>query len=245
MMSDAEPVLNRLQGSDAMTRPAAVPSKTAPAAIEKSRGGRPTKSAAIARDLRLLDAATELFLERGFDATSIDSVAEAARVSKPTVYGQYQDKRGLFEAVLRREIGRWLAPLATAAEIQCTGKSAASIEKQLTELGHQVIAVANSKGSKAVTRILAAQATRSPELAELAYREGWSKAVAQVAQLLDQMMGRGLSKIDTMVAAECYLDIVIGPSTRSAMYGLPLDLAAEKKRMRAALRLLLNGMLVD
>lgn len=229
-----------------MTKSAIPPSRTAPAAIAKSRGGRPTKSAAIARDLRLLDAATELFLERGFDATSIDAVAEAARVSKPTVYGQYHDKRGLFEAVLKREIGRWLAPLPAAVEVHCSGKGGASIEKQLAELGRQMIALSNSNGFKAVTRILAAQTTKFPELAELAYREGWSRVVARVAKLLDHMIGRGLSTIDTTVAAECYLDIVIGPSTRAAIHGLPpLDLAAEEKRMRIALRLLLRGMLAD
>ncbi|RTM14114.1 MAG: TetR/AcrR family transcriptional regulator, partial [Bradyrhizobiaceae bacterium] len=56
---------------------------------QKSRGGRPTKSAAIERDQRLIEVATRLFLDRGFDATSLDAVAEAARVSKPTVYSRY------------------------------------------------------------------------------------------------------------------------------------------------------------
>ena len=75
--------------------------------VPKSRGGRPTKSAAIERDQRLIEVATRLFLDRGYDATSLDAVAEAARVSKPTVYARYGDKRGLFAEVLRREIARW------------------------------------------------------------------------------------------------------------------------------------------
>ena len=96
--------------------------KAAKRGVIKSRGGRPTRDAAIERDQRLIEVATRLFLERGFEATSIDAVAEAARVSKPTVYGQYGDKRGLFTAVLRREIARWLAPLAAAAaEMQGDG----------------------------------------------------------------------------------------------------------------------------
>ena len=48
------------------------------------------------RDARLLDIATTLFMERGIDGTFIDAVAEAAGVSKPTVYARYQDKRNLF-----------------------------------------------------------------------------------------------------------------------------------------------------
>lgn len=226
-----------------MARTAVAQSKTLPAKVTKSRGGRLTRSAALERDRRLLDVATELFLERGFDATSIDAVAEAARVSKPTVYGQYQDKRGLFEAVLKREIGRWIAPLATAAEIQTTDKGNASIEKQLIDLGRQMIRFSASDGARAVLRVLAAQATNFPELAENAYREGWSRAVQSVSALLDRMADKGLARIDTTVAAEAYLNLVVGPTTRQAIHGIPLDVTAEEKRMRASLKLLLNGIL--
>ena len=109
-------------------------------------------------------------MERGFDATSIDAVAEVARVSKLTVYAQYQDKRGLFEAVLRREIARWLAPLATATEVQFNNFSNTSVEKRLVDLGRQMLALSSGPGAGALSRILAAQALNFPELAELAYQ---------------------------------------------------------------------------
>ncbi len=69
------------------------------------RGGRPTREEAVRRDARLLDVATRLFMERGFDGTTIDAVAESAGVSKPTVYARYRDKRDLFAAVLRGRYG--------------------------------------------------------------------------------------------------------------------------------------------
>src|ERR1700726_2894989 len=78
----------------------------------RGSGGRPTREEAVRRDARLLDVATKLFMERGFDCTSIDAVAETAGVSKPTVYARYRDKRDLFTAVLRATIQRWLAPLS-------------------------------------------------------------------------------------------------------------------------------------
>src|ERR1700716_2896305 len=82
----------------------------------RGTGGRPTREEAVRRDARLLDVATKLFMERGFDCTSIDAVAETAGVSKPTVYARYHAKRDLFTAVLRAIIKRWLAPLSAAAE---------------------------------------------------------------------------------------------------------------------------------
>src|SRR6202165_4548623 len=84
--------------------------------VRRGAGGRPTREEAVKRDARLLDVATKLFMERGFDGTSIDAVAETAGVSKPTVYARYQDKRDLFVAVLRATIQRWLAPLWAGGE---------------------------------------------------------------------------------------------------------------------------------
>src|ERR1700704_2187681 len=84
--------------------------------VRRGAGGRPTREEALRRDARLLDVATTLFMERGFDGTSIDAVAEAAGVSKPTVYARYRDKRDLFAAVLRGRIRAWLAPVSAAAE---------------------------------------------------------------------------------------------------------------------------------
>jgi AcrR family transcriptional regulator len=229
-----------LSGVCCMVTSAAL-SKRASPRTAKSRGGRPTKHAAFERDLRLLDAAAQLFLERGYDATSIDSVAETARVSKPTVYSQYHDKRGLFEAVLKREINRWLAPVAAAVQMKFGGRANASLEKRLYDLGRQLIALSNGAGARAVGRTLAAQSTNFPELAELAYREGWEKTVANVAQLFDQLGDNGLAAIDTRIAAEMYLNVVIGQTTRLALHGLPIDIDAEEKRLRASLKLLLKG----
>src|ERR1700732_4785518 len=97
-------------------------------------GGRPTREEAEARDVRLLDVATPLCMERGFDGTSIDAVAEAAGVSKPTVYARYRDKRDLFAAVLRGRIRDWPAPLSVAAEAQTTDSNPKNIETTLHEL---------------------------------------------------------------------------------------------------------------
>ena len=143
--------------------------------VPKSRGGRPTKTAAIERDQRLIEVATRLFLDRGYDATSLDAVAEAARVSKPTVYSRYGDKRGLFAEVLRREIARWLAPLAEAAEMQLTRSSDISVEQRLIGLGvlHDQLRLAidrQNKGmpglSKAVQEIdrVALEVTERPNI---------------------------------------------------------------------------------
>ena len=56
----------------------------------------------------ILDAASDLFLEHGYEGTSMDAVAKAAEVTKPVVYACFAGKEELFEALLEREEARVL-----------------------------------------------------------------------------------------------------------------------------------------
>lgn len=62
----------------------------------KSRRGEYTEATRRA----LLDAAGELFAERGFARTSLDDVASAARVTKGAIYHHFPSKNGVLEALL-------------------------------------------------------------------------------------------------------------------------------------------------
>jgi AcrR family transcriptional regulator len=65
---------------------------------------------------QVLDAALELFLERGYDGTSMEAVARGAGVTKPVVYACFGGKDELFRALLRREEERILAEIQAAFE---------------------------------------------------------------------------------------------------------------------------------
>ncbi|MBD2342786.1 TetR/AcrR family transcriptional regulator [Anabaena subtropica] len=51
---------------------------------------------------KILQGAMQEFLANGYAATSMDKVAEAAGVSKATVYSHFQDKEGLFKALIEK-----------------------------------------------------------------------------------------------------------------------------------------------
>ncbi|TYL50924.1 TetR/AcrR family transcriptional regulator [Agromyces mariniharenae] len=55
---------------------------------------------AAANRVAILDAATDLFLESGYDRTSLARVAERAGVSKATLFKQFPTKAALFEATV-------------------------------------------------------------------------------------------------------------------------------------------------
>jgi TetR/AcrR family transcriptional repressor of mexJK operon len=208
----------------------------------RGSGGRPTREEALRRDARLLDVATTLFMERGFDGTSIDAVAEAAGVSKPTVYARYHDKRDLFAAVLRQRIRLWLAPLSAAAEAQATEASPKSIKTTLHELSRHMLAYTLAPEAGALQRILSAQAVQFPELAKLANEEGWLRAVRAVSSLLGQAAARGQIKVDDPeLAADIFLNLVLGHCKRLVLYGIAADPKTEERHRKAAVDFFLNG----
>ena len=96
-------------------RKAAPLPKRKPAAPTPRRGGRPSREDAAQLHDRILDAATDLFFQRGYGATSIEAVAEHARISKRTFYHRYADKATLFGAVLHRIIEGLRPPAAMPA----------------------------------------------------------------------------------------------------------------------------------
>ena len=74
---------------------------------------------------RLLDAADEVFVERGFHAASVDEVAERAGFSKGAVYSNFENKDELFLALLeRRSESRALAIEADVPADQPIGDQA-------------------------------------------------------------------------------------------------------------------------
>jgi TetR/AcrR family transcriptional regulator len=66
----------------------------------------------------LLDRALELFSRRGYDAVGVQEIVESAGLTKPTLYHYFGSKRGLLEALLKRESGHLLTAIVEAALYQ-------------------------------------------------------------------------------------------------------------------------------
>ena len=90
-------------------------------AIERPRRKRAAHLGPERRRPFVLDAAYELFLENGFEGTSMDAIAAAAGVSKPVVYDCFASKDELFTAMLDREEERIL--VETGKALATTGTS--------------------------------------------------------------------------------------------------------------------------
>lgn len=63
---------------------------------------------------RMLDAATLVFAEKGFEAAAMDDIAFAAGMTKPTLYRYFSSKESLFEAVFVNALDLLVAAISDA-----------------------------------------------------------------------------------------------------------------------------------
>ena len=213
---------------------APVPKKT-----RRGSGGRPSQEEALRRDARLVEIAAAMFMERGFDATTIDAVAEAANVGKATLYARYRDKAALFAAVFQRQIDRWLS--VSASEAPGPDDRVAGV---LLAMGRRMAAAALTPEAVAINRIVTAQAIRFPELARMVHREGWQRSNDVVAAVLDHFARDGQIAVeDTGMAADLFLSLVVGRLSRLAMLGIAVEPEQVDRRIEAAVSLFLEGVM--
>jgi AcrR family transcriptional regulator len=208
-------------------------------AVRRS-GGRPTQNEAAQLGERIVAAATQLFLERGFGATSVEAVTEACGISKRTFYHRFRDKPDLFRAVVRGLVDRWMRPLATETA------EAGPIEETLERTGRQFLAAALSPVALNLYRILVAEAPRFPELA-LILNESAAAGLDRIAGLIGREVAAGRLVVDDpRFAAEQFANLVVaGPRRRALGLGAPLSEPELALWTRRSVALFLAGCRAD
>ena len=152
-----------------------------------------TPSVAVKRERRkearpgeLLDAALDLFVEKGFAATRAEEVAARAGVSKGTLFLYFQSKEELFKAVVRENIsGRFTE---WNAEFEAfDGDSAAMLTYCMNTWWERVGATKAS----GITKLMMSEAKNFPDLADFYQREVIQPGQALIRRILQRGMDRG------------------------------------------------------
>jgi TetR/AcrR family transcriptional regulator, mexJK operon transcriptional repressor len=198
----------------------------------RRRPGRPSLS-----NEALLDIALDLFLEQGFERTSIESICAAAGMAKRTVYARYGDKQTLFRAALTRAIAEWIVPVERlrAAEID-------DFEQSLLSIGAILLANIMSPAGLRLLRLTNAESVRSPEIGAYNVQQGTEPTIAFLTGLFRRRLGAALSPLEAREAAEGFLHLVTGPAIDAA-WGVRCDDDALARHIRASVRLFLHGLL--
>jgi AcrR family transcriptional regulator len=138
-----------------------------------------------ARPAELLDAAFELFVERGFAATRIDDIAARAGVSKGTVYLYFPSKQAVFEALVRQAVLPNLERL-----IGETARPGMPVLEILPRLLRAIMRTVAGSPLLKFPRLIIAESPQFPELAQF-----WRETV------IDRMLGVVSGLIERGIAA--------------------------------------------
>jgi TetR/AcrR family transcriptional repressor of mexJK operon len=162
----------------------------------------------------ILDAAQIAFLEVGYAAASMDSVAAGAGVSKATVYAHFESKDQLFAAVIRRRCERSaaFAPPPPDADARTT----------LIGVGRRLMDLLLSPEALAMYRVVVAESVRQPELAQAFYESGPGAGKAQIAEVMADLVRRGVLAVpDPWEAADQFVGMLRTDYFMRVLLGLP------------------------
>jgi TetR/AcrR family transcriptional repressor of mexJK operon len=199
--------------------------------------GRPTREQAELRHQELLDRALELFLENGFELTTIEAIAASVGMTKRTVYARYPDKRALFKATVQRAIERWIVPTEVFRAVESE-----DLRATLTEFARIRLANAVSPAGLRLQRIINAESFRFPEIATLMNEQGTRPVIEYLADLLRRHQRAGeLRPFKAGRAATAFLSLVIGGPARGVVLGGPVDEKGYEEHIRLCVGLFLDG----
>ena len=116
--------------------------------------------------LRVIEAAKGLFIEQGYPATTLETVADAADVASPTLYRLFGSKRALLKAVLDTSFGGDDEPIAFGDRPE---QQRARAEPDVTSLVRSFARICRllMERSSEMFHALSTAAQVDPEIAEL------------------------------------------------------------------------------
>ncbi len=189
--------------------------------------------------MELLDKALDLFLEKGFERTTIDGIAASVGMAKRTVYLRYGDKKGLFKASLQRAIEEWIVPVERLQSAETP-----DAEETLLRIGQILVANIMSPAGLRLMRITNAESGRMPEIGAFTNKQGTEPTIAYLTDLIRRRVRPGGVEVSNPEeAAMVFLFLVVGGPASMTAWGVMLDDAAIDKHTRYCVHLFLHGLL--
>jgi AcrR family transcriptional regulator len=145
-----------------------------------------TGDSAAARE-RILSAAFEAFMERGYAATSTLEIATRARVSKRELYALVGNKQKMLISAIGERAKRLRAP----AEMPRL-RDRTTLGQVLTAFGTQFVREVSDPGVVAVFRLAIAEATQAPEVARTLDSLGRETTRAALRHIMTEARAAGL-----------------------------------------------------
>ncbi|MBV8467457.1 MAG: TetR/AcrR family transcriptional regulator [Burkholderiales bacterium] len=164
------------------------------------RTGRPDAQSIELINRKIMDTATQLFIEQGYAATSVDQIASVAGAGKQTIYRRYASKEELFGAVILELVRSVLEnPLKMRA-------NAADPLQALRDFSRSLLDLAFVKPeTMSLYRILVSEALRFPDLVALVTKSVLQPIDDMLIHLLEAARKKGQVRADVPIEDQCHI----------------------------------------
>jgi TetR/AcrR family transcriptional repressor of mexJK operon len=186
----------------------------------------------------MLVAASRMFIDKGYDAVSMDAVADAAPVSKRTLYNHFKDKKSLFSAVMQSRCSQFSATMAQSLQ-DCR-----NAEQALTRIGQQFLGAVLEPDSLNMYRVIINQSQQFPELGKLFYESGPARTRQLLADYLKGVHKKGeLNVPNPELAGNMFIGMLINRVHMQCLLGQKKNVSKREKDeiVRYAVQLFVRG----
>jgi AcrR family transcriptional regulator len=175
----------------------------------------------------IVTAAGELFVSRGYDGTSMEIIAEAANVSRQTVYNQFESKEALFRAIVDDVLEEFMAPLVSASP-------RAEVRETLISFAEHTLGLLVRPKVIGLCRLAIAETARFPDLGLAAFEAGMLRAQETIAQYLRNQARDGkLELTDPFLAAGQFMALTSRDTELRGLFGIETKITSQEIRRRA------------
>lgn len=151
----------------------------------RESGGRPPRGGvrlpAGERRTQLIDTALTLIVQHGFQAVSVESVAQSAGVTRAVIYRHFRDLQDLLEAVVKRESHRALAQLSETTLTEVHGEP---LEPMMESLRGYLLAV---QAHPDTWRLVLLPSDGAPRALREHIARGRARVLAQMANAVEPL----------------------------------------------------------
>lgn len=207
-----------------------------PPRADGRRPGRPTREMIELRNEELLDRSLDLFLDHGFEATTIDTICAAVGMSRRTIYARYGDKETLFKAALQRAIDQWFVPVERLQQL--VGDD---LEQTLIAIGRLWVGNLQTPSGVRLVRIANTEVFRNPDVARYLWERTTGPTIDFITGLLsDRLRPAGEDVADARDAAAAFMILVVIGSVQLAAWS-HMEPGDHDRQVEYRTRLFLNG----
>jgi TetR/AcrR family transcriptional regulator, mexJK operon transcriptional repressor len=141
----------------------------------------------------IFEAATTVFLSKGYLGTSMDEIAALARVSKQTVYKHFADKERLFSEIVTATVDEIANPNTDEVlKLADTG----DVERDLRRFARGQLRAVMEPRLLQLRRLVIGESGRFPQLGRLFYERGPGRTIDALATVFERLASRGALELD-------------------------------------------------